>query len=102
MGKMMKQVQKFQAEMARIQEELARDRVEATSGGGAVRAVADGHGELVEITIDPAAVDPSDVSILQDMVVAAVNEAQKSARSMAESKMSALAGGLGLPGMPRF
>lgn len=100
MGKMMKQMQKLQAEMARVQEELASARIEARAGGGVVRAVANGHGELVEIEIDPSVVDPADVGLLADLVLAAVNEAQRNARSMAESRMGALTGGLQIPGMP--
>ena len=100
MGKMMKQVQKLQADMARVQEELAAARVEATAGGGVVRAIANGHGELAELHIDPAAVDPSDVGMLQDLVLAAVNEAQRNARSMAEERMKAITGGLNIPGLP--
>ncbi|MCL6553774.1 MAG: YbaB/EbfC family nucleoid-associated protein [Firmicutes bacterium] len=101
MGKMMKQVQKLQAEMERVQEELRQARVEATAGGGAVKAVADGHGELVALAIDPAAVDPEDVELLQDLVLAAVRQAQRNARALAEARMQAVAGGLGLPGWPR-
>jgi DNA-binding YbaB/EbfC family protein len=100
MGKVVKQVQKLQAEMARVQEELAAMRVEATSGGGVVRAGADGHGALVSITIDPAAVDPTDVALLQDLVLAAVNEAQRNARTLSEDRMRALTGDLKLPGLP--
>jgi nucleoid-associated protein EbfC len=99
MGKMLKQVQKLQAEMARVQEELGAERVEASAGGGVVRAVANGHGELIELVIDPAAVDPSDVAMLQDLVLAAVNEVQRNARSLAESKMKVVTGGLPLPGL---
>lgn len=98
-GKMMKQVQKLQAEMARMQEELAAERVEVTVGGGAVRAVANGHGELVDLTIDPAAVDPGDVALLQDLVRAAVNEAQRKARALGEERMRALTGGIRFPGL---
>lgn len=98
---MLKQVQKMQAEMARVQEELGGMRLEATAGGGVVRAVANGHGELLSLDIDPAAVDPSDVAMLQDLVLAAVNEVQRNARSMAESKMKALTGGLPIPGILR-
>ena len=72
LGKMMKQVQKLQQDVARLQEELKAERVEATAGGGVVRAVANGHGELQEVTIDPSVVDPSDIGLLQDLVVAAV------------------------------
>jgi DNA-binding YbaB/EbfC family protein len=100
MSKMLKQAQKLQAEMARIQEELAAERVEATAGGGVVRAVANGHGELVSLTIDPAVVDPADVTLLADLVVAAVNEAQRNARSLAEDRMKSIAGGLQFPGLP--
>jgi DNA-binding YbaB/EbfC family protein len=97
MGKMLKQAQKLQAEVARVQEELGSERVEASSGGGVVRAVASGHGDLVELTIDPSAVDPSDVPMLADLILAAVNEAQRNARSLAESRMRAVTGGLQLP-----
>jgi DNA-binding YbaB/EbfC family protein len=100
MGKMMKQVQKLQADMARVQEELAAARVEATAGGGVVRAVANGHGELVELHIDPAAVDPSDVGMLQDLVLAAVNDAIARSKDLEREQMASVAGGLGLPGMP--
>lgn len=104
MGKMLKQVQKLQAEVARVQEELASAQVEATSGGGVVRAVANGFGELTGLTIDPSVVDPADVALLADLVVAAVNEAQRSARSLAEQRMREVTGGVqipGLPGLPR-
>lgn len=97
MGKMLKQAQKLQAEVDRVQEELGNERVEASSGGGVVRAVASGHGDLVELTIDPSAVDPSDVPMLTDLILAAVNEAQRSARSLAETRMRAVTGGLQLP-----
>jgi len=99
MGKMLKQVQKLQADMARVQEELAAARVEATAGGGVVRAVANGHGELVELRIDPAAIDPSDVGMLQDLVLAAVNEAIKKAKALREKEMAKVTGMGGLPGM---
>lgn len=100
MQKMLKQVQKVQADMARVQEELGRERVEATAGGGVVRAVANGHGDLLEIKIDPAAVDPSDISLLEDLVLAAVGEALRNARTMAADRMKAVTGGLQLPGLP--
>ncbi len=100
MQKMMKQVQKVQADMARVQEELAQERVEATAGGGVVRAVANGHGDLLQVKIDPAAVDPSDVSLLEDLVLAAVGEALRKARELAAERMKAVTGGLALPGLP--
>lgn len=101
MGKMLKQMQKLQGDMARVEEELASARIEATAGGGVVRAVANGRGELVSLTIDPAAVDPADVTMLQDLVLAAVNEVQRNARSMAETRMKAITGDIQLPGLPR-
>ena len=97
LGKMMKQVQKLQQDVARLQEELKAERVEATAGGGVVRAVANGHGELQEVTIDPSVVDPSDIGLLQDLVVAAVSAAQRLAKQKAEERMRSLTGGLPLP-----
>lgn len=96
-GKMMKQVQKLQAEVARVQEEMTAERVEASAGGGAVRAVANLRGDIQEIHIDPAAVDPSDVGLLADLILAAIGEVQRAARSKAEEKMRAVTGGLPLP-----
>ncbi len=100
MQKMLKQVQKMQEEMARVQEELARERVEATAGGGVVKAVASGQGDLVSITIDPSVVDPADVSMLEDLVVAAAGEAVRKARDLAAERMKAVTGGLQIPGLP--
>ncbi len=100
MQKMLKQVQKMQEDMARIQDELARERVEATSGGGVVKAVASGQGELVSITIDPSVVDPSDVAMLEDLIVAATGEAIRKARDLASERMKAVTGGLQIPGLP--
>lgn len=97
LGKMMKQVQKLQAEMARVQEEMKDERVEATAGGGVVRAVANLHGEIQEIRIDPAAVDPADVTMLQDLILAALSAVQRAARTRAEEKMRTVTGGLPLP-----
>jgi len=99
MNKMLKQAQKMQAEMARIQEELAAEKVEATAGGGVVRAVANGHGELLELHIDPSVVDPADVALLADLVLAAVNEAQRNARALAETRMRQITGGFQIPGL---
>lgn len=97
MQKMLKQVQKVQEDMARIQESLAQERVEGTAGGGAVRAVVNGHGDPLEIKIDPSAVDPNDVSLLEDLVLAAVGEAVRKARDVAAERMKAATGGLALP-----
>ena len=96
----MKEVQRMQAEMARIQEELASKTVEATSGGGVVRVVVNGHLEVKEIEIDPSVVDPEDVEILQDMVLAAVNEAIRKAQEMSAAEMAKVTGGLDLSGLP--
>ena len=97
LGKMMKQMQKLQQDMARLQEELKQERVEATAGGGVIKAVANGHGEMHEIVIDPSVVDPNDVSMLQDLILAAVNEVHRTAKQRAEEKMRGLTGGLPLP-----
>ena len=97
LGKMMKQVQKLQQDMARLQEEMRAERVEATAGGGVVRAVANLHGEIQELVIDPSVVDPTDVPMLQDLILAAVTEAQRSAKAQADERMKALTGGLPIP-----
>ncbi|HEY3375477.1 MAG TPA: YbaB/EbfC family nucleoid-associated protein [Candidatus Aquicultor sp.] len=106
MGNMMKQVQKMQADMAKVDQELAETNVEASAGGGAVKAIVTGKQQVVEIIIDPAVVDPEDVEILQDMIVAAVNEAIRQSQELAQQKMAAvagpLAGGLGGMGLPGF
>jgi DNA-binding YbaB/EbfC family protein len=98
-GNLAKMAQKMQADMARAQEELAALQVEGSAGGGAVRAVATGNQELVGLTIDPDAVDPQDVEMLQDLVLAAVNDALGNARKIAEQKMAAVTGGLRIPGL---
>lgn len=87
------------ADLARIQAELEATRVEGSAGGGVVKATVTGKQELVSITIDPEAVDPADVELLQDLVVAAVNDALRASRQLAESKLGRLTGGLGLPGL---
>lgn len=98
MNSAMKQVQKAQAEMARVQEELKSDLVTASAGGGAVKVSITGDLSVTAVTIDPRAVDPEDVEMLQDMVVAAVNEALREAQALANTKMSRIMGGLSLPG----
>lgn len=96
---LLRQVEKLQREMKAVQDELADMRVEASSGGGAVTAVANAQGELLELRISPEAVDPDDVDMLQDLVVAAVREAIEKGRAIQEEKMGAITGGLGIPGL---
>ena len=96
---MMKQAQKMQQEMLRMQEEQEKKTFTAKSGGGMVTASVNGKHELVELTIDPEAIDPDDVEMLQDMVIAAVNEAMRKADSYAANNMSKLTGGLNLGGL---
>jgi DNA-binding YbaB/EbfC family protein len=91
--------QQMMQELGRIQGELAAATVEGTAGGGVVRATVTGKQELVTVAIDPSAVDPSDVEMLQDLVVAAVNDALRASRDLAEQKMAAVTGGLKLPGL---
>jgi nucleoid-associated protein EbfC len=104
MNKMLKEAQRMQAELAKAQQEAATQVVEASAGGGMVTVKANGAGEIVSITIDPRAIDPDDPELLADMVLAAVNEALRSAHGLMEAKMSDLVpgdlGGLGglLPG----
>ena len=98
MNQMMKQVQKMQADMAKAQEELANETVEASAGGGMVTVRMSGDLQMRELRIDPEAVDPEDVEMLQDLVQAAVNEAIRAAQELAASKMNAAAGGLAGPG----
>jgi DNA-binding YbaB/EbfC family protein len=98
MNEMLKQVQKMQADMVKAQEELKSEVVEASAGGGMVTVKISGDLELRELRIDPAAVDPDDVELLQDMVLAAVNEAVRAAQELAATKMNAAAGGLAGPG----
>jgi nucleoid-associated protein EbfC len=98
MNAMLKQVQKMQADMAKAQEELKNEVVEASAGGGMVTVKISGDLEVRELRIDPGAVDPDDVELLQDMVLAAVNEAVRAAQELAASKMNAAAGGLAGPG----
>lgn len=93
--KMMRQVQQMQDKMNKVQVELETDTVEGTAGGGAVRVVATGTQKVVSVTIDPDAA--SDTEMLQDLVVAAVNEAMEQSKQLAASKMQAVASGLGLP-----
>ncbi len=101
-NRMMKQVQQMQAEMAKAQEELANETVEASAGGGMVTVTATGGLEITDIRIAREAIDPDDPELLADMVMAAVNEALRSAQSLMESRLGGMMGGLkglGLPGM---
>lgn len=97
MGNLQRMAMQMQQEMERVQAELAEAKVEGSSGGGVVRAVVTGKQELVSVSIDPSAVDPADVEMLEDLVTAAVNEALDSSRRLAEQKMGAMQslGGLG-------
>ena len=99
MQNLQRMAQQMQQEMLRVTSELETTIVEGSSGGGVVRASATGKQELVSVTIDPSAVDPDDVDMLQDLVVAAVNDALRASRDIAEQKMAAVTGGLRLPGM---
>jgi DNA-binding YbaB/EbfC family protein len=99
MNKMLKQLQQAQAQMAEEQEKLKTEIVEASAGGGMVTIKITGDQQITEVTIDPQAVDPEDVEMLQDMVLAATNEAIRSSQALAEQRLGGIAGGLGLPGM---
>ena len=100
MGKMFKKIQKMQEDVQRLQEELKERTVEASAGGGAVRVVATGGLEIRRIAIDPAAVDPDDTEMLEDLLVAAVNEALRQAQDMVQREMEKVAGALNLPRIP--
>ncbi len=100
MGNLVKQAQKMQKDMEKLQEELKDKTVEASAGGGAITVVASGRKEIKEITIKPEVVDPDDVEMLQDLIVAAVNEAIRKADDMVNSEMNKITGGLGgIPGL---
>jgi hypothetical protein len=99
LNQMMKQLQQAQTQMAVEQEKLKTEIVEASAGGGMVTVKITGDQQITEITIDPQAVDPEDVEMLQDMVLAATNEAIRSSQALAEQRLGGIAGGLGLPGM---
>ena len=100
MNNIMKQAQKMQKDMVKLQEELDVKTVEASAGGGAITVVATGKKEILEINIKPEVVDPDDVEMLQDLILAAVNEALRKAEEMVSSEMNRLTGGLGgFPGM---
>ncbi|MCI7541249.1 MAG: YbaB/EbfC family nucleoid-associated protein [Veillonellaceae bacterium] len=97
MAGMMKRVQKMQNEMKKMQDELKRKTVDVTAGGGAVKIVMDGEKQVQSLTLDPAAVDPEDVEMLQDLLTAAFNEATRKVDDMMKAEMGKLTAGLGLP-----
>jgi len=101
LGNMMRQAQQMQKRMAEVQEQLATRTVEATAGGGMVRCVVSGKQEVLSLAIDPEVVDPEDLEMLQDLVLAAVNEGVKKSQEMVASEMGKIAGGMGLniPGL---
>ena len=99
MNNLLQQAQQMQAQMAQAQEQLANEVVEASAGGGLVTVRATGVGEIREIRIDPKAIDPDDPELLEDTVLAAVNEALRAAQALAQSKLGGTLGGLGLPGL---
>lgn len=98
MQKLMKQAQKMQADMAKLQEDLKDMTVEATAGGGMVQAVANGKQDILSIKINPEIVDPEDVEMLEDMVLAAVKEALRLSQEMANNEMQKITGGMRMPG----
>lgn len=99
MAKMMKQAQKMQEALLKAQEDLGNQTVEGTAGGGAVTVTANGHKEITGLRLKPEAVDPEDVETLEDLILAAIKDAQTKAASLAESSMGSITGGLGLPGL---
>jgi DNA-binding YbaB/EbfC family protein len=101
MNKLLQQAQQMQAQMEQVQEELANEVVDASAGGGMVTVKATGAGEVKEIKIDPKAIDPDDPEFLEDAVLAAVNEALRSAQALAQTRLGSMTGlgGLGLPGL---
>jgi DNA-binding YbaB/EbfC family protein len=98
-GSIMKQAQKMQAQMAKVQEELAQKTVEASAGGGMVTVVVTGKQEIMSITIEPEVIDASDKEMLQDLVVAAVNEGLRKSQEMVAEEMKKITGGLQIPGL---
>ena len=102
LGAVMEQVRKVQEQVAQIEQELDRERIEASSGGGMVTAVVTGMGELLEVKIDPQVVDPNEVEMLQDLIVAAVREALARAEELHREKMKAAYATLSIPGLDNF
>jgi nucleoid-associated protein EbfC len=102
LGNLMDIAQKLQGDVAKMQDNLARMECEASSGGGMVTAKVNGQYQLVSVSIDKEVVDPNDIGMLQDLIVAAVNQAMTKMRETAQSEMSKLTGGLNIPGMPNL
>ena len=99
LGNLMKQAQKMQEQVAKLQKELANRTVEATAGGGMVKGVANGNQQVISVKIDPTVVDPAEIEMLEDLVVAAVNEALRKAQEMTAAEVSRLTGGMKIPGL---
>ncbi len=99
MNKMMKQVAKMQNELAKAQEELASETVEGTAGGGAVKVTVTGGGEFNAISISPSAIDPEDPGLLEDLVLAAIRDAQRAQQELAQNRLGGLTGGMDIPGL---
>ncbi len=99
MAKMMKQAQKLQSKMVKLQDEMAEKTAEATAGGGMIRVVANGKQQIISIQIEQEVVDPEDVEMLQDLVLAAVNDALVKSQEMVSEEMGKLTGGLNIPGL---
>jgi hypothetical protein len=99
MANMMKQAQKLQSQMMKLQEEMAEKTVETTSGGGMVKVVANGRQQIVSVSIEKEVVDPDDIDMLQDLILAAVNDALAKSHEMVQSEMSKLTGGMNIPGL---
>lgn len=99
MKKMMKQAQQLQAKMLKMQEEMANKTVEGSAGGGMVKAVANGRQQILSVTIEKEVIDPEDVEMLQDLVIAAVNDALVKSQEMMAGEMNKLAGGMNIPGL---
>jgi DNA-binding YbaB/EbfC family protein len=99
MGNMMKQAQKLQSKMLKLQEEMAEKTVETSSGGGMVKVIANGRQQIISIQLEKEVVDPEDIEMLQDLVLAAVNDALSKSQEMVSNEMSKLTGGLNIPGL---
>ncbi len=99
LGNMMKQAQQMQQKMARIQEDVAKQEIEASAGGGMVTVVINGKQEILSIKIDPSVVDPQDVDMLQDLILVAINDAVRKSQDVMQREMSKLTGGMNIPGL---